>query len=43
MLYILAQAARVGAPILGIIIPAIVFVISFVVTWALYKHFSKLQ
>ena len=33
--------ARIGPPILGIIVPAIVFVVSFVLTWMLYKHFSR--
>ncbi len=25
----------------GVVIPAIVFVISFTVTWLLYRHFAK--
>jgi|GEM_PF-2956615 len=33
--------APVGIPLLGYIIPTIIFIISFVVTWALYRHFSK--
>jgi len=34
-------SARIGSPILGIVIPAVVFLISFVVTWMLYRHFSR--
>ena len=37
----LVQSARIGNPILGVIIPLVVFIVSFIVTWALYKHFSK--
>ena len=33
--------ARIGSPILGWIIPAVVFLFSFVLTWMLYRHFSK--
>jgi hypothetical protein len=36
-----AQATRLGSPILGIVIPAIVFAVSFVLTWMLYRHFSR--
>ncbi len=38
---LLAQAARIGSPLLGVAIPAVVFLVSFVLTWALYKHFSR--
>jgi hypothetical protein len=38
---LLAEATRIGSPILGVIIPAGVFLLSFVLTWALYKHFSR--
>jgi hypothetical protein len=37
----LLQSTRIGKPILGVVIPSLVFVVSFVVTWILYKHFSK--
>lgn len=30
----------IGGKVLGIFIPALIFLISFVVTWLLYKHFS---
>jgi hypothetical protein len=33
--------ARIGHPWLGVIIPAVVFLASFVLTWMLYRHFSK--
>ncbi len=33
--------ARIGHPALGWIIPAVVFVVSFVLTWMLYRHFSQ--
>lgn len=39
--FILLQTARIGAPILGIIIPAIIFGISFFVTYLLIRHFMK--
>jgi hypothetical protein len=32
---------RIGSPVLGVIIPAAVFLLSFVLTWMLYKHFSR--
>ncbi|MDZ7263565.1 MAG: hypothetical protein ONB16_03195 [candidate division KSB1 bacterium] len=31
----------IGSPLLGIILPTVIFLISFVVTWLLYKHFSS--
>ncbi len=34
-------AAAIGHPILGVIIPALIFVVSFWIAWACYKHFSK--
>jgi hypothetical protein len=37
----MVQPTRIGPPILGIVIPAGVFIISFVLTWMLYRHFSK--
>ena len=41
MILLLMQAVRIGSPSLGIIIPSLIFIIAFVVTWILYKHFSK--
>lgn len=41
MMAFLLQTTRIGKPILGIIIPLVVFIISFIVTWMLYRHFSK--
>ena len=38
---LIAQAARIGTPVLGIVIPGIVFIVSFILTWLLYRHFSK--
>ncbi len=35
------QLPRIGSPILGYIIPAIIFLVSFVVAYRLYKHFTK--
>jgi len=39
----LLQAERqpIGDPSLGIIIPGVVLLISIILTWMLYKHFSK--
>ncbi len=41
MIAYLAQATRIGHPILGYIIPAVIFAVSFFVAYALYKHFTK--
>jgi hypothetical protein len=35
------QMERIGHPILGFIIPAVIFAISFFVAYALYKHFTR--
>jgi hypothetical protein len=35
------QPQRIGGPLWGIIIPAVILLVSIVVTWALYKHFAK--
>jgi hypothetical protein len=35
------QPERIGDPSLGIIIPAIILLISIISTWLLYKRFSK--
>lgn len=35
------QAQRIGSPILGIILPAIILGLSIFFTWLLYKKFSK--
>lgn len=39
--FILLQTTRIGAPILGVIIPAVIFTISFFVTYLLIRHFMK--
>lgn len=31
----------IGSPVLGIILPALIFIFSFIVTWLLYRHFSS--
>ncbi len=41
LMLILNQNAKIGDPLLGIIIPGIILLISMVLTWALYKRFSK--
>jgi hypothetical protein len=41
MLILLQETTRIGHPILGYIIPALIFGISFAVAWALYRHFTK--
>ena len=42
MLFLLAQqTTRIGHPILGVIIPAFIFAISFIVAYALYRHFTR--
>jgi hypothetical protein len=40
-LVLLQQMTRIGHPILGYIIPALIFGISFAVAWALYRHFTR--
>ncbi len=37
----LDQLQPIGSPILGIIIPAAVFIVASVLTWMLYRHFSR--
>ncbi len=41
MIGFLLMATRIGSPILGIIIPAIIFGFSFFVTYMLIRHFMK--
>lgn len=31
----------IGHPLLGVIIPAVIFLISFAAAWLLFRHFSK--
>lgn len=38
---LLQSATAIGHPILGYIIPAVIFLVSFWVAWACYKHFAK--
>lgn len=33
--------ARIGHPALGVVIPATIFTVSFILTWMLYKHYSR--
>ena len=35
------QIHRVGLPVWGIVLPALVFILSFAVTYFLYRHFAK--
>lgn len=37
----LTVMGSIGSPILGIILPTVIFLISFIVTWLLYRHFSS--
>lgn len=42
MWIVLAQESpRIGSPFLSIVVPAAVFLVSFLVTWLLYRHFSR--
>lgn len=34
---------RIGAPWMGVVLPALMLLVSFAVTWALYRHFSRLE
>ena len=40
MIFLLAAGQRLGHPILGIIIPAVIFAISFFLTYWLYRRFA---
>ncbi|MBD3287713.1 hypothetical protein GF337_02815 [candidate division KSB1 bacterium] len=40
---LLITSTRIGSPWLGIIIPAIIFTFSFIVTYLLIRHFMKKQ
>ena len=37
----LAFAARIGHPALGWILPGFIFLVSFLLTWMLYRHFIR--
>ena len=41
LMMIYTQTGRIGDPILGIIIPGFILLVSMILTWALYKRFSK--
>jgi hypothetical protein len=42
MVALIAQESqRIGHPILGIIIPAFILGVSFVIAFGLYRHFTK--
>ena len=34
---------RIGHPLLGIIIPLLIFIISILLTWGVYRYFVKKQ
>lgn len=38
---VLAAPERIGGPLWGIIVPAVILLVALWVTWALYKHFSE--
>jgi len=40
-IFLLSGSKAIGSPILGIVIPGIVFLLSIVATLLLYRHFSK--
>ena len=35
------QVGRIGSPLLGIVVPTVVFGASLVLTWMLYRHFAR--
>ena len=42
MIHFLAlQTQRIGSTLFGIIIPAVIFLISFLAAWLIYRHFSR--
>ncbi len=34
-------AQAIGAPWMGVVIPAVIFIVSFLVAFFLYRHFAK--
>lgn len=36
----LLQTQRIGSTLFGIIVPAAIFLISFLAAWLIYRHFS---
>jgi hypothetical protein len=41
LLILLQDSQRIGDPSLGIIIPGFILIISFLLTWWLYRKFSR--
>jgi uncharacterized membrane protein YoaK (UPF0700 family) len=41
LLLVVQAAAREGSPLVGVIVPLAVFIVSFLVAYLLYRHFSK--
>lgn len=41
MMCLILATTRIGPPILGVIIPAIIFGLSFIVTYLLIRYFMK--
>jgi len=41
MIALLSASTQIGSPVLGIIIPAIIFLLSFIVTYLLIRYFMK--
>ena len=41
MIASISEVQRIGHPILGYIIPAIIFAFSFFIAFYLYRHFTK--
>ncbi len=42
MIHLLAsQTQRIGSAVFGIIVPAVIFIISFLAAWLIYRHFSR--
>jgi hypothetical protein len=39
---LLSASAPIGHPALGVVIPAAILAVSFVATWLLHRHFSKM-
>ncbi len=43
MVLLIQSASRIGSPALGIILPAIIFGLSAVLTYLMIRHFSQQQ
>jgi hypothetical protein len=41
ILILLTETQRLGHPALGWIVPGVIFIASFILTWMVYRHFTQ--